>query len=222
MRVRPLLRALTALAACSPADPPSEPTPATRPAPAVDCDALPRAACIASPACTLVHVPRDEVTTRSYICRPAAGACELGLDQSDAAACGARPGCKFVPASCYCACKDYGHARVPDPPDVNACRCECALGPPPICQEADRPPMPASPGMYRGSCGGSRGEHCMPGLVCAYPGGPRTALGVCSELGERSTPCGRDFPPCDAGLECRDVAGDLQCEPPAAPGASTP
>jgi hypothetical protein len=75
-------------------------------------------ACVESTECTL-----DQVLTengKSYQCRPDVNECQRGFAQKTGSpeACEAKPGCRFVPASCYCA------------PDV---LCVCGGGPPSQC-----------------------------------------------------------------------------------------
>lgn len=207
--------------AAPPPTSPVQPTPPTRapppPEPAAPegpCETLHRAACLESPACTLVHLPRGTAgATTGYECRPASGPCEVDLDQSDAAACARRPGCEFVPAKCYCHCARYGQTQVPDPSGISACKCACGYGPPATCREADKQRLPA-PGARGGACGGGAATRCTEGLVCAYPGGPHPGPGRCSDPGAHGTACGPDKPPCSSGLTCRELPGEFrQCEP---------
>lgn len=82
------------------------------------CALLTELECIKSPDCTLTFVE-----TNKYICRPATGKCEVGFVQwgdTQIQSCEAKPGCKYIPGSCYC------------PPDVD---CRCGGGQPPKCVE---------------------------------------------------------------------------------------
>ncbi len=131
-----------ALVACDtvrvgPAPPPDEGP--TAPAPAVEdpgdapCETLSRAACMRSVVCTLA-APAGRASSR-YVCRPAAGNCEIGLRQiaEDQDRCAARTGCRWREAACYCGCRGAGETAVPDGPELPACDCGCAGGPPPGC-----------------------------------------------------------------------------------------
>lgn len=105
--------------------------PAAAPAGAHDgraCDALSVEQCLASAECTLAQAP-----TRSYLCRPAQGDCEIGFRQSDARAaehCESKPGCQYLPAVCFCG------------PGL---QCVCGGGPPSRCVERGSEPDAMSP-----------------------------------------------------------------------------
>lgn len=129
-------------------DAPTAPTSSTPNA----CSALSRTACLRSTDCTLeVESPRHR--TGEYVCRPAAGRCEVNLAQYElpgggapfasptAAAegerlCQERPGCEFVASECYCACRGYGRTTVEDGEEATPCSCVCAGGPPVRCVES--------------------------------------------------------------------------------------
>lgn len=101
------------------------------------CETLTRTQCMRSVVCTLA-APSGRSSSR-YVCRAAAGNCEVGLRQlpEDQDRCAARTGCEWRPASCYCACRGSGQTAVPDGPELPPCDCECGGGPPPGC--APRP-----------------------------------------------------------------------------------
>ncbi|MBX3271946.1 MAG: hypothetical protein KF729_16880 [Sandaracinaceae bacterium] len=121
---------------------PAEPSPGAPPAPApaasddpgdAPCETLTRAACLRSLVCTL-EAPSGRRSDR-YVCRPAAGNCEIGLRQLDADRdrCDARVGCMWRSASCYCPCRGSGRTTIEDPPSADVCGCACSGGPPPGC-----------------------------------------------------------------------------------------
>ncbi|HEY4181514.1 MAG TPA: hypothetical protein VGM90_31925 [Kofleriaceae bacterium] len=94
-----------------------------------DCGGLSRADCLHSTSCTLENISNN-MNGDIYRCRAAQGTCELGIAQDDEGACTAKAGCKFAPASCYCAC-DGRTEVVRD--SVDGCECECRSGPPATC-----------------------------------------------------------------------------------------
>lgn len=84
-----------------------------------ECGALGERACIASASCEL-----EQVASNKYICRSAKNRCEVGflqLGENQLVTCELKPGCKYVPANCYCQ------------PDF---RCRCGGGRPSQCVEA--------------------------------------------------------------------------------------
>jgi hypothetical protein len=95
------------------------------------CAALTREACLLARDCTLEHVAKE-----AYRCRPPADHCEqdysqiAAYEQSPASGeCEARDGCRFAPRDgCYCRCRGYGHAGVPDGDEAPRCDCECSGG----------------------------------------------------------------------------------------------
>lgn len=101
-----------------------------------------------SKACTLVLDPSAKETHAGrYLCRPAAGACEEGLAQSDlsrgpsreaadlsAKLCTDRPGCVFQSNDCYCDCRGYGKTATDDGVEAPPCLCFCAGGAPDRCE----------------------------------------------------------------------------------------
>ncbi|MCA9608816.1 MAG: hypothetical protein KC619_24600 [Myxococcales bacterium] len=101
------------------------------------CESLSRTQCMHSVVCTLA-APSGR-SSRRYVCRPAAGNCEVGLRQlpEDRDRCAARTGCGWRPASCYCACRGAGQTAVPDGSELPDCDCECGGGPPPGCAPRD-------------------------------------------------------------------------------------
>jgi hypothetical protein len=107
----------------------SDPAPKT-PNHGASCDSYDRNTCLESKHCTL-----HQVEGRQYECRAEVGACELGLVQTDEAACNARKGCKFEPATCFCACRGYGRTKIEDKSGPN-CKCVCGGGKPSMCVEA--------------------------------------------------------------------------------------
>ncbi|MBP6629238.1 MAG: hypothetical protein KA297_07400 [Kofleriaceae bacterium] len=114
-------------------DQPAAPAPSSQAGPAAAsataCDALSRAACLESTACTL-HL----VGNNYYECRPEAGVCETGLAQSSSEGCTSRAGCEFVPASCYCPCAGASRSKVPD--TGTECDCVCGGGAPATCRSS--------------------------------------------------------------------------------------
>lgn len=101
--------------------------------PGPDCTMLSRADCLHSPSCTLENVSGD-INGDMYRCRPEQGTCETGIAQDDEAACTAKAGCKFTPASCYCVCEGRTDT-VRD--SVDGCDCACKGGPPAMCVPAN-------------------------------------------------------------------------------------
>jgi hypothetical protein len=92
------------------------------------CDTYDRARCLDSLRCTLEHVEGKQ-----YACRPEAGACEVGLAQTNnEAECVKRPGCRFDPGACYCDCQGNGRTKVDDV-SPKLCACFCGGGQPPRC-----------------------------------------------------------------------------------------
>lgn len=120
-----------------------------------DCATLSRTQCMVAQHCTLTGPPSTapRASPAIYTCRPAANHCENAVAQWDLpgggaklsspaaaeqaiAACTSQTGCRYEPASCYCACKDYGQTTVPDGDEARKCRCYCAGGAPPSCTTA--------------------------------------------------------------------------------------
>ncbi|MCB9597297.1 MAG: hypothetical protein H6719_31520 [Sandaracinaceae bacterium] len=138
-----ILVALWLLAACETVEvgPGPAPRPSEAPEPPAEvldpgdapCETLSREACLHSVVCTLA-APAGRASSR-YVCRPAAGNCEVGLRQlrEDQDRCDARTGCSWRDASCYCACRGSGRTAVEDGPEAEPCDCDCAGGPPPGC-----------------------------------------------------------------------------------------
>lgn len=87
-------------------------------------------ACLVATACTL------DAEDGEYTCRPASGACEEGLAQTDRDACEARPDCAWDPGRCYC------------PADV---QCICGGGPPARCVPMERDPASGAQGSRPGN-----------------------------------------------------------------------
>ncbi len=85
------------------------------------CDAKTELQCLKSAACKV-----QLVENRKYVCRPAAGRCEMEFVQWSGGkqSCESINGCKHVPHRCYC------------PPDVT---CRCGGGAPQNCVDAEQP-----------------------------------------------------------------------------------
>lgn len=115
-----------------PVEPPAAPAPEPEDPGDAPCETLTRTQCRRSVVCTLVS---GGGRPDRYTCRDAEGNCEVGLRQyaSDRDRCEDREGCGWEPGSCYCGCRGYGQAAVPDGPELEECECGCAGGPPPGC-----------------------------------------------------------------------------------------
>jgi len=115
-------------------------TEASTPAPAAPvptsaaCASLTRLQCYASTHCFLEH--RGSFR---YACRDKRGPCEVGLRQTDQAACEKRPQCEWRPGECFCPFPGYGETAVKDP-DSPAAACACGGGPPARCVERGSKP----------------------------------------------------------------------------------
>lgn len=118
------------------AEPAPEPTPNVIDlSGAGSCGELDQHDCLNSGDCTLHH---EE--TNVYSCRPAEGACEEDLVQTDRAACEAREGCSHDPGSCFCPV--HGHANTKAAgqqggPSNQDADCTCGGGPPPSCSPSE-------------------------------------------------------------------------------------
>lgn len=94
------------------------------------CDSLTRLECYAASHCVL-----ENVGPARYVCRDPQGPCEVGLKQTDAKACNARPECTWKPGACYCPFPGYGDTAVPERSRNSGGACACGGGPPPMCVE---------------------------------------------------------------------------------------
>jgi hypothetical protein len=116
-----------------PDPPPSEagvqPTPIDATPAQPSCDTLSRRLCLQSDHCTL-----ELAGNNMYRCRPDQGPCEVGVKQTDKAACEAKTECAFDGGSCYCSCE--GASRTITVEETQGgCACACGGGPPATCQE---------------------------------------------------------------------------------------
>ncbi len=91
------------------------------------CESLTRLQCYASSHCFLDHLAHFR-----YACREKRGPCEVGIRQTDQAACESRPQCQWKPGDCYCPFAGYGETAVKDPEDQSGA-CDCGGGPPAMC-----------------------------------------------------------------------------------------
>lgn len=94
------------------------------------CDSLTRLECYAASHCVL-----ENVGPAKYVCRDPKGPCEVGLKQTDAKACNARPECTWKQGGCYCPFPGYGETAVPERTRNAGGACACGGGPPPMCVE---------------------------------------------------------------------------------------
>ena len=122
-----------------PSRPPAEPewpAPSDSPPAGLACDAMTAPQCLLAKGCVLEAVPRGDP---GYVCRAAKGPCEGGVSQFPALAfkahCEGLPGCRYVPAQCFC---PSAQTRVRSKSQV-AISCVCGGGPPHRCEAlADR------------------------------------------------------------------------------------
>ena len=79
------------------------PAPSDKPPAGMACDAMTAPQCLLAAWCVLQAVPRGDP---GYVCREAKEPCEGGVAQFPPlefkAHCEGRPGCRYVPAQCFC------------------------------------------------------------------------------------------------------------------------
>jgi hypothetical protein len=125
-------RVADADAGMKPAPPqePEWPSPSDKPPAGMACNDMTAAQCLLATGCVLEAVPKGDP---GYVCREAKGPCEGGVSQFPPlifkADCEARPGCRYVPADCFC---PTAQTRVPSTSAV-AINCSCGGGPPHRC-----------------------------------------------------------------------------------------
>lgn len=132
MRLPCLVLAISVLVgACrDKAKPEPTPAPTSTVSTSARCDSLTRLECYAAAHCVL-----ENVGPARYVCRDPKGPCEVGLKQTDAKACNARPECTWKQGGCYCPFPGYGETAVPERTQSSGSACACGGGPPPMCVE---------------------------------------------------------------------------------------